>query len=277
MKIALYNRDPGDGVEALKGRLREKGATLACYGEDFFSWEDLPAGTELFLSLGGDGTFLQSLTFIRDCGIPVAGVNFGRLGFLATARADEGDRWIDDLLSGRYTVEERSLLRVSCTGLPDDFYPFALNEVSVQRRGASMLSVHVRIDGRELPTYWADGLVVSTPTGSTAYNLSVGGPVVMPSSEVMIIAPIAPHNLNVRPLVVPIGAAVELTFHSRERDALLTLDNRSCALPSGTTVGLQRGRYGLRYVSLSDNNFIGALRTKLFWGEDRRNSNRQEP
>lgn len=274
MKIALYNRDRNDGVDVLKTRLREKGATLACYGEDFSSWEDLPADTELFLSLGGDGTFLQSLTFIRDRGIPVAGINFGRLGFLTTARADDDGSWIDELLFGHYQVEERSLLRVTCAGLPQDFYPFALNEVSLQRLGASMLPVHVRIDGRELPTYWADGLVVSTPTGSTAYNLSVGGPVVMPASEVIVIAPIAPHNLNVRPLVVPMDAAVELTFHSRDRDALLTLDNRSCELPSGTTVSLARGRYGLRYVSLSDNSFIGALRTKLLWGEDRRNANR---
>lgn len=275
MKIALYYRQRSDGIEALKARLREKGATLACYGEDFFSWEDLPGDAELFLSLGGDGTFLQSLTLVRDRGIPVAGINSGRLGFLTTARADEGDGWIGELLSGRFHVEERSLLRVTCAELPDGFYPFAINEVSIQRRGASMLPVRVRVDGRELPTYWADGLVVSTPTGSTAYNLSVGGPVVMPSSEVLVIAPIAPHNLNVRPLVVPLDAAVELTFHSREKSALLTLDNRSCELPSGTTVSLARGRYGLRYVSLSDNNFIGALRTKLLWGEDRRNMDPQ--
>lgn len=273
MKIALYIRDRNKDVEALLKRLREKGATLVCFGDGFSSWEDLPDDTELFLSLGGDGTFLQSLTFVRDRGIPVAGINFGRLGFLTTARADDVDTWIDDLLGGRFTVEERSLLRVTCAGLPDDFYPYALNEVSLQRQGASMLAVQVRVEGRELPTYWADGLVVATPTGSTAYNLSVGGPVVLPSSAVNVIAPIAPHNLNVRPLVVPVDAALELTFHSREECALLTLDNRSCLLPSGTTVSLSRGRYGLRYVSLSDNNFIGALRTKLLWGEDRRNAN----
>ncbi|MBQ2148549.1 MAG: NAD(+)/NADH kinase, partial [Bacteroidales bacterium] len=216
MKIALYNRDRQAGVEAVKRRLREKGATLVCYGEDFTSWEDLPADTELFLPLGGDGTFLQALTFVRDRGIPVAGINFGHLGFLTTARADE-EGWVDALLAGRYSVEERSLIRVTCAAFPEAFYPFALNEVSLQRRGASMLQIRVRIDGRDLPTYWADGLVISTPTGSTAYNLSVGGPVVMPSSEVMVIAPIAPHNLNVRPLVVPMSAAVELTFRSREK------------------------------------------------------------
>ena len=273
MKIALYNRDRQAGVEAVKRRLREKGATLVCYGEDFTSWEDLPVDTELFLPLGGDGTFLQALTFVRDRGIPVAGINFGHLGFLTTARADE-EGWVDALLAGRYSVEERSLIRVTCAAFPEAFYPFALNEVSLQRRGASMLQIRVRIDGRDLPTYWADGLVISTPTGSTAYNLSVGGPVVMPSSEVMVIAPIAPHNLNVRPLVVPMSAAVELTFRSREKGALLTLDNRSCEIPSDTAVSLARGRYGLRYVTLSESNFIHALQTKLFWGEDRRNANR---
>ena len=167
MKIALYNRDPGNGIEALKQLLREKGATLACYGEDFFSWEDLPADTGLFLSLGGDGTFLQSLTFVRDRGIPVAGINFGRLGFLTTAQAADAARWADDLLAGRFHVEERSLLRATCAQMPEGFYPYALNEVSLQRRGSGMLSVRVRIDGRELPTYWSDGLVVATPTGIT--------------------------------------------------------------------------------------------------------------
>ena len=273
MKIALYNRDRNDGIEAVKRQLREKGATVVCYKEDFSSSEDLPGDTDLFLSLGGDGTFLQSLTFVRDRGIPVAGINFGHLGFLTTARADDPG-WMDALLSGNYTVEERGLLRVTCAGLPESFYPFALNEVSLQRRVASMLQISVCIDGRELPTYWADGLVISTPTGSTAYNLSVGGPVVIPASEVMVIAPIAPHNLNVRPLVVPMDASVELLFRTRGAAALLTLDNRSCELPSETRISLARGRYGLRYVSLSDDNFIHALQTKLFWGEDRRNANR---
>lgn len=272
MKIALYNRDGNDGMEALKPLLCERGASVVCYGVDFTSWEDLPADTDLFLSLGGDGTFLQSLTFVRDCGIPVAGINFGHLGFLTTARADEAEGWLDDLLSGNFLVEERALLHVGCGGLEKGFYPYALNEVSLQRRGAGMLSVKVRISGREIPTYWADGLVVATPTGSTAYSLSVGGPVVMPDSDVMVIAPIAPHNLNVRPLVVPMDAEVELEFDSREGRALLTVDNRSCEIASGTVVRLSRGEFGLKYVSFSDGNFINALRTKLFWGEDRRNS-----
>ena len=125
MKIALYNRDRAEGIEVVKRLLRERGAQLACYGEDFGSWEELPADTDLFLSLGGDGTFLQSLTFVRDRGIPVAGINFGRLGFLTAARADDGDGWIDELLERRFTVDERSLLHVTCAALPETFYPFA--------------------------------------------------------------------------------------------------------------------------------------------------------
>ena len=271
MKIALYNRDPGNGIEALKQLLREKGATLACYGEDFFSWEDLPADTGLFLSLGGDGTFLQSLTFVRDRGIPVAGINFGRLGFLTTAQAADAARWADDLLAGRFHVEERSLLRATCAQMPEGFYPYALNEVSLQRRGSGMLSVRVRIDGRELPTYWSDGLVVATPTGSTAYNLSVGGPVVMPSSEVMVIAPIAPHNLNIRPIVVPETSAVEISFRSRETEIMVTADNRNLVLPVSSRLSVSVAQFSLRRIRLDKSNFIQALKSKLFWGEDVRN------
>ena len=272
MKIAFYNLDRNAGIEALKQRLREKGANLACFGEDFDSWRNLPADTELFLSLGGDGTFLHALTFVRDRGIPVAGINFGRLGFLTTARADESGSWIDDLLAGRFLVEERSLLHVDCPGLPADAYPFALNEVSLQRLGAGMISIHIRIDGKAIPTYWADGLVISTPTGSTAYSLSVGGPIVMPDSDVLVIAPIAPHNLNVRPLVVPLGSEIEMDFDARDGQATLALDNRSCPVGAGAKIRLSRGGHGLRYVSLSDNSFIAALRSKLLWGEDRRNT-----
>ena len=273
MKIALYIRDRNKDVEALLKRLREKGATLACFGDDFSSWEDLPGDTELFLSLGGDGTFLQSLTFVRDRGIPVAGINFGRLGFLTTARADDVDTWIDDLLGGRFTVEERSLLRVTCTGLPDDFYPYALNEVSLQRQGASMLAVQVRVEGRELPTYWADGLVVATPTGSTAYNLSVGGPVVLPSSAVNVIAPIAPHNLNVRPLVLPETAKVDIRIECRDGVAIMSTDNRSVEIEPDWTIHIEMAQFSLKRIRLAESGFVKALTSRLFWGEDIRNNN----
>lgn len=272
MKIALYNRDGDARIEPFKARLRNRGVTLVCCGEDFSSWSDLPGDVDLFLTLGGDGTFLRSLTFVRGSRIPVAGINFGRLGFLTTARAEDEELWIDDLLSGRFRIEERSLLKAECSDIPEEIYPYALNEISLQRNGAGVLSVAITIDGRELPAYWADGIVISTPTGSTAYNLSVGGPIVLPDSKVMTIVPIAPHNLNIRPLVVPITSVVEMTFSAREESARLTVDNRSAIIGSASRIRISKACFPLRYASLSDDSFISALRSKLLWGEDRRNS-----
>lgn len=241
-------------------------------GEIFTSSDDLPDDVSLFLSLGGDGTFLSSITYVKDRGIPVAGINFGRLGFLTTAKVGEEPLlWIDDLLEGRYSLEQRDLLRIDCDSLPGDFYPYALNEISIHRQGPAMLSLTVTIDGRPLPVYRADGIVIATPTGSTAYSLSVGGPIVTPDSEVLIIAPIAPHNLNVRPLVVPLTSTLELTLSSGEVPAIVTMDNRSFKLPSGGSALVTRGEFPFVYISLFDNHFIKAIQDKLLWGEDKRN------
>lgn len=272
MKIALYNRDDDGRIEPFKARLRSRGVNLVCCGGDFSSWSDIPGDVDLFLTLGGDGTFLRSLTFVRGSRIPVAGINFGRLGFLTTARSEDEEQWIDDLLAGRFRIEDRSLLKAECADLPEDIYPYALNEISLQRNGAGVLSIGISIDGRELPAYWADGLVVSTPTGSTAYNLSVGGPIVLPESEVTTIVPIAPHNLNIRPLVVPVTSVIEMTFSAREESARLTVDNRSAIIGSASKIRISKADFPLRYASLSDDSFISALRSKLLWGEDRRNS-----
>lgn len=267
MKIAVY----GDN-KPLLDILRAKGVELSIFGVDFLSWKEFPKDARLLLTLGGDGTFLKSLSLVRDSGVPIAGINFGRLGFLTAAKAGEGENgWIDRLVEGDYTVEERQLLKVESDALPDGFYPYAGNECSIQRQGASMLAIDVRLDGRPIPTYWADGIVTATPTGSTAYSLSVGGPIVMPGSEVFILAPIAPHNLNMRPIVIPQDSAIDMVFTAREGNAVLTVDNRSVVLPSGSNIRILKGDYGFRYVSLSDNTFINALRTKLLWGEDRRN------
>ncbi|NMB37345.1 MAG: NAD(+) kinase [Bacteroidales bacterium] len=241
-------------------------------GEIFTSSEDLPDDVSLFLSLGGDGTFLSSITYVRDRGIPVAGINFGRLGFLTTAKVGkEPPLWIDDLLEGRYSLEQRDLLRIDCDSVPGDFYPYALNEISIHRQGPAMLSMTIKIDGRPLPVYRADGIVIATPTGSTAYSLSVGGPIVTPDSEVLIISPIAPHNLNVRPLVVPLTSTLELTLSSGDEPAIVTMDNRSFTLPSGGSALITRGEFPFVYVSLFDNHFIKAIQDKLLWGEDKRN------
>ena len=291
-KIAILGREVRSGyldqftllLEALSSRkvmfvwyapfleqLSQRGLKLP-HGEIFTSSEDLPQDVTLFLSLGGDGTFLSSVTYVRDRGIPVAGINFGRLGFLTTAKVGgEPPLWIDDLLEGRFSLEQRDLLRIDCGSVPEGFYPYAMNEISIHRQGPAMLSISMKIDGRPLPLYRADGIVIATPTGSTAYSLSVGGPIVMPDSPVLIIAPIAPHNLNVRPLVAPLTSTLELTLSSRDLPAIVTVDNRSFTLPSGGSARITRGEFPFGYVSLFDNNFIKAIKDKLLWGEDKRN------
>lgn len=277
MKVAVYSREiPKDRLqmfEQLTLALKNGGARLVFCGPAFGSGSDLPEDVELLLSLGGDGTFLEAVTFVRNRQIPVAGINFGHLGFLTTAKmGPSGTSWVDALLAGRYTVETRDLLKLSGASVPKDCYPYAVNEITLHRQGASMLSINLSVDGRPLPAYWADGIVIATSTGSTAYSLSVGGPVVLPSSKVLIIAPIAPHNLNVRPLVVPDDCSFELTFETRDREARMTLDNRSFGVTAGDRFRITKGEYGFEYAALSDDNFISALKTKLFWGEDLRNS-----
>lgn len=238
-------------------------------GGVFTSYDELPQ-TDLFLSLGGDGTFLESLTMVRDRDIPIAGINFGRLGFLTTACVDENNPWIEKLITGDYTIEERTLLHLGKDDMPEGFYPYAMNEITIQRTTPSMLEVDIAIDGQKLPKYWADGILVATATGSTAYSLSIGGPIVTPDSKVLIIAPIAPHNLNVRPLIVPDSSKVEISFQGRNPQALLTVDNRSFNLGAGEKVTITKGNFPIKTISIN-NNFIAALNQKLLWGEDKRN------
>lgn len=256
--------------EPLKDLLQSIGVELPVHtGISYFSTCDgLAEDTDLFLSLGGDGTFLDSIPIVRGSMIPVAGINFGRLGFLTTASVGIGDSSIDELLEGRFGVEERALLHVGspCT----DTYPYCLNELTIQRRDQSMLEIRLKVNGVELPEYYSDGLIIATPTGSTAYSMSIGGPIVMPDSKVTIIAPIAPHNLNVRPLVVPDTASISFEYEGRGEDALLTLDNRSVILPKHTSVTVSKADFPVRRAAV-DNSFIGALSQKLMWGQDKRN------
>lgn len=300
MNIALFGRVADirhkDGLSLLFRLLMEKGARLFIYSEFysrlkelfgcsgcvlpedsgislFHSREEIE-GMDLFLSLGGDGTILDSLHFVAGSDVPVAGINFGRLGFLATATViPEGDNaWLDRLLSGDYDVDRRHLLDISAPSLPAGFDRFALNEITVQRTSASMLNIELELNGEKLPGYWSDGLLVSTPTGSTAYSLSIGGPVVMPSSKVLIVAPIAPHNLNVRPLIVPDNSRFVMTVHSRSSKALVSVDNRSFEVFSGEKIEVSLSDLAINYVCLRPGGFIEALTEKLMWGEDRRNS-----
>lgn len=267
MKLAYYikkDRLRGDSrVEMLLERFRAAGHALYPVEQA----EDMLPGTDALLSLGGDGTFLSAAALAVPAGVPVLGVNFGRLGFLSES---DPEAVADALDRGDYLVEEREMLQIGCPDLPD-INPFALNEMSVSRMGASMLGVDVWVDGAALPTYWADGLLVATSSGSTAYSLSVGGPICLPETKVFIVAPISPHNLNVRPLIVPETSHLRIALRARDERAVLTMDNRNYTVPAGAQIEVCAAPKRLRRLRLGQSNFIGALRSRLLWGEDVRN------
>lgn len=223
-----------------------------------------PGCCDMIVSVGGDGTFLSVAPRAAQCGIPVIGVNSGRMGFLSENTPQSVAK---ALLDGEYSIEERRLL---CARTPVGEC-VALNEVALSRASSAMLGIKVAVDGRSLPTYWADGLLVATASGSTAYSLSVGGPIVLPASNVLIIAPVAPHNLNVRPLVVPAEAVIDLSFESRCPVVNLSADNDHQEIPADSHVRVAVAQFSLKRVCLKNSNFIKALSDKLFWGEDIRN------
>ena len=251
---------------SLVAALRDGGCAVHVLQPDEFPSDEV----DMLLSVGGDGTFLSASALAAGRGLPIAGVNLGRLGFLSEHRPEDV---AEAILSGDYTIENRIMLRAEVdSGHPSiDEWPYALNEMTVRRSGAAMLAVDVVIDGMCLPTYWADGLVVSTSSGSTAYSLSVGGPIVLPESKVLIISPIAPHNLNVRPLVVPDSSEISLRMHSRDGVFEFSADNRTCQMTEGTELKISVAQFSLKRVRLNSSNFINALTDKLYWGEDVRN------
>lgn len=293
MHFALYGRKFGPDAEGrirtLMEHLTRKGARVTCCSAlassmrgcgldavfsaaEFSGPEDLPPDVDIFLCLGGDGTFLNALTIVGDSGIPVAGINFGRLGFLTTAGSgDSGCGMVDRMIAGDYSVKKRSLLEISYEGRPREFCPYALNEITVQRSEPYMIGIEVLIDGMRIPTYWADGLLIATPTGSTAYSLSFGGPVVVPDSSVFIITPMAPHNLNVRPLIIPDTSVVEVVIRSSGHGTMISADNRSSGIAERRRITVRKAPFSLSCVSFGDGNFFEALNEKLLWGEDRRN------
>ena len=273
MRIAAYLGNTGLERDArlvsLLSSLEDAGCGV-CLAD---SRSGIPGNTDFLLSVGGDGTFLSAAALVGDSGIPVLGVNLGRLGFLSENRPETVAA---ALLKGEYTIESRTLLG-TCLSVPTgnasmDDRPFALNEVTVHRYGGAMLGVDVTVDGSALPTYWADGLLVATSSGSTAYSLSVGGPIVLPESKVLIIAPIASHNLNVRPLVVPDTSNIVIGLQSRDDRVILTMDNRSAEISPDMKIGISMAQFSLKRVRLNSSDFINALTSKLFWGEDIRNS-----
>ena len=239
----------------------------------FSSYEDLDSTIDLMITIGGDGTLLRSITFVRDLGIPIIGINTGRLGFLATLNQELLNIELKKILKGEFKIEERSLLEVRVNN-NDDFsdFNFALNEVSVGRKNTtSMIEIKTTLNGEYLNTYWADGLIVSTPTGSTGYSLSCGGPIMTPSSQTFSITPIAPHNLNARPLVISDEIKIELSVEGREKTHLLSLDSRINSLKNNVKIKIKKANYKIKLASFQNNSFYKTLRSKLLWGEDRRN------
>ena len=239
----------------------------------FSSYEDLDSSVDLMITIGGDGTLLRSITFVRDLGIPIIGINTGRLGFLATLNQELLNIELKKILKGEFNVEERSLLEVNIDN-NNDFsdFNFALNEVSVGRKNTtSMIEIKTTLNGEYLNTYWADGLIVSTPTGSTGYSLSCGGPIMTPSSQTFSITPIAPHNLNARPLVISDEIKIELSVEGREESHLLSLDSRINSLKNNVKIKIKKANYKIKLASFKNNSFYKTLRSKLLWGEDRRN------
>ena len=276
MKIAVYSRDGGvlgnPRFVSMKERL--EAASFSFY--DLAPDGDVLEGTDMVLSVGGDGTFLSASMRVGRTGVPVLGVNMGRVGFLSEYSPEEA---YESLLGGAYSFEERELLETRvCGGIFDSdpsFCPYTLNEISVLRSGAAILGIDISIDGNPLPTYWADGLLVATSSGSTAYSLSVGGPICSPDSKVLIIAPIAPHNLNVRPLVVPDTTRIRISMQSRDESVTMSMDNRNVALPASAALEVKVAQFSLKKVRLENSSFFKALTTKLFWGEDIRNGREQ--
>lgn len=272
MKLAVYTRDETALSDPRVQSMRERLALEGCGFYRIRNAEDISSDTDIVMSVGGDGTFLSASKRVGNSGVPVLGINTGRVGFLSEYSPEEA---CEAILSKSYTLEDRALLETRVNGemreSDSSFWPYTLNEISVLRGGASILGVDVCLDGNPLPTYWADGLLVSTSSGSTAYSLSVGGPICVPDSKVIIIAPIAPHNLNVRPLVVPDSTVVSISMRSRDKEVAMSMDNRNVRLSADSTLEVKVAQFSLKRVRLAKSSFIKALTTKLFWGEDIRN------
>ena len=227
---------------------------------------------DLFISIGGDGTFLDSTILLRDTSIPIMGINTGRLGFLARVSSEDIKESIDNFITGNYKIEERSLIEI-CT--EEELFGkknFALNEVTIHKNdNASMIVIHTYVNDEFLNSYWADGLIISTPTGSTAYSLSVGGPIVAPGSHNFIIAPIAPHNLNVRPMVISDDSEITLKIEGRTDKSLVSVDSRMHRIDSSVVIKVRKAKYLIKLIQFPNQTFFRTLRHKLNWGLDKRN------
>lgn len=292
MKVAVYGRPTSRGSEDTIAHLfrilNQEGAQVCIYEPfaeflhtqkiienkfegTFRTHDDIIGNADLMFSLGGDGTFLESVAIVQDYGIPIVGINTGRLGFLADIPSDLVEASLKAIFNNQYTVEKRTVVKLGLIGADLEGFNFALNEVSVQKQHATMITIHTYLNDDYLNSYWADGLIISTPTGSTAYSLSVGGPILTPDSNNFIISPMSPHNLTIRPLVVPDTNSIRIEVESREKSFLLTIDSRTEIVDRSVELQLGKADFSISTLRLEGATFYNTLRNKLMWGVDKRN------
>ena len=240
----------------------------------FSATSGLDTSFNMFVSFGGDGTILRATTFVKDLGIPIVGVNTGRLGFLSTFKKEDVRKVVQEFVLDAYTIVERSLVQLNTKALDAEFgdLNFALNEITVSRKDTtSMITVETYLNDEYLTSYWADGLIISTPTGSTGYSLSCGGPVIVPTAKSLVLTPIAPHNLNARPLVISDETVIRLKVSGREENHLVSLDSRIASLENGQEITIKKAPFTIKMIEYTSESFLKTLRNKLLWGEDKRN------
>lgn len=240
----------------------------------FTQTSGLDGSFDMFVSFGGDGTMLRAVTYVKDLGIPIVGVNTGRLGFLSTFKKEDVRKVVTEFVAGQHTIVERSLVEVALNSDLEEFgaLNFALNEITVSRKDTtSMITVETYLNDEYLTSYWADGLIVSTPTGSTGYSLSCGGPVISPTAKSLVLTPIAPHNLNARPLVISDDTQIRLKVSGREENHLVSLDSRIASIPNGKEIRIKKTDFNIKMIEYKSESFLKTLRNKLLWGQDKRN------
>ena len=292
MRIAIYGRTFNNTVlplvQEVFDAVAEHKSEIFVYSEYYNFIADkltLPKSTQQFdketllsthvdvlISLGGDGTLLDTLTLVRNSGIPVIGINFGRLGFLASINKDGIKSAIEALVKKEYTLDRRSLLNIESANGLFEGENFALNDITIHRRdNSAMMIIHAYMNGEFINSYWADGLIIATPTGSTAYSLSCGGPIIFPGSENFVITPVAPHNLNVRPLLLPDNVSLMFEVEARSTKFLVSCDARTATVSKSVKIILNKANFCFNLVRLNNENYLTTLRNKLLWGIDTRN------
>jgi NAD+ kinase len=292
MKLALFGKDIAKNYEGylnqLIRRLDEYDAELIVYDPfypvisrfnenlkiqgTFKGHDDLAGNTDMVLSIGGDGTLLDTVALVQDSGIPVLGINLGRLGFLSSISRDSIIPAIDKVMTGDYSLDQRTLLRLESSRSIFGEFSYALNDLTINRKDSTALVViHVYVDDMFLNSYWADGLIVATPTGSTAYSLSSGGPIVSPGSENFVITPIAPHNLTIRPIIVSDNSEIKIKVEGRDKKFLVSLDSRTGIIDPGEELIIKKADFKFNLVQIENRDFFATIRDKLKWGLDARN------